>query len=284
MGGIEDVIRGGATGWLLEPGDDGALAHAMREGDPVVLPVKPTGEIAVGRVAGQDADLVMAAREGSYGQYCPITRSLEILGDRWTLLIVRDLNVGATSPPFANRGEQGTFPIVAWRRDGQITWGIEAIMLAAGTSVQWLRDELGLIASSADSAPSSSRTMAWTATSSSRSGSPGVRPAKARTLLDDRRGEPVTLGGRTVSVCRPRTRFRRRNDAGGQTRRRRGRCGQGFGCVQRRVRSLRLRTDGHRDPTRRRHALHPALPGVQAPAAEGRPGGGRQRWRRPVRR
>ena len=31
-----------------------------------------------------------------YGQYCPITRSLEILGDRWTLLIVRDLLVGRT--------------------------------------------------------------------------------------------------------------------------------------------------------------------------------------------
>jgi DNA-binding HxlR family transcriptional regulator len=30
-----------------------------------------------------------------YGQYCPITRSLEVLGDRWTLLIVRDLLVGA---------------------------------------------------------------------------------------------------------------------------------------------------------------------------------------------
>jgi DNA-binding HxlR family transcriptional regulator len=32
---------------------------------------------------------------GVYGQYCPITRSLEVLGDRWTLLIVRDLLVGA---------------------------------------------------------------------------------------------------------------------------------------------------------------------------------------------
>src|SRR5690242_13590046 len=31
-----------------------------------------------------------------YGQYCPITRSLEVLGDRWTLLVVRDLLVGAT--------------------------------------------------------------------------------------------------------------------------------------------------------------------------------------------
>jgi len=26
-----------------------------------------------------------------YGQYCPIARSVEILGDRWTLLIIRDL-------------------------------------------------------------------------------------------------------------------------------------------------------------------------------------------------
>ncbi len=31
-----------------------------------------------------------------YGQYCPVTRALEVLGDRWTLLVVRDLLVGAT--------------------------------------------------------------------------------------------------------------------------------------------------------------------------------------------
>jgi DNA-binding HxlR family transcriptional regulator len=31
-----------------------------------------------------------------YGQYCPITRALEVLGDRWTLLVVRDLLLGST--------------------------------------------------------------------------------------------------------------------------------------------------------------------------------------------
>ncbi|HEX5614489.1 MAG TPA: FGGY-family carbohydrate kinase [Acidimicrobiia bacterium] len=62
-----------------------------------------------------------------------------------------DLVVGDTSPPFASRGDGGTFPIVAWRRAGKLTWALEAIMLAAGTSVQWLRDDLGLIASSDDS-------------------------------------------------------------------------------------------------------------------------------------
>jgi DNA-binding HxlR family transcriptional regulator len=34
----------------------------------------------------------MAARE--YGQYCAVTRALELVGERWALLIVRDLLVG----------------------------------------------------------------------------------------------------------------------------------------------------------------------------------------------
>lgn len=30
-----------------------------------------------------------------YGQYCPVAKALEIVGDRWTLLIIRDLLMGA---------------------------------------------------------------------------------------------------------------------------------------------------------------------------------------------
>jgi glycerol kinase len=63
-----------------------------------------------------------------------------------------DLCLGPERPPFAVRGEGGSFPIVAWQRAGRITWGIEAIALSAGTAVEWLRDDLGLIASAADSA------------------------------------------------------------------------------------------------------------------------------------
>jgi DNA-binding HxlR family transcriptional regulator len=33
---------------------------------------------------------------GGYGQYCPISRAVEVLGDRWTILIVRDLLCGFT--------------------------------------------------------------------------------------------------------------------------------------------------------------------------------------------
>lgn len=31
----------------------------------------------------------------SYGQYCPVARAVELLGDRWTLLVVRDLLSGS---------------------------------------------------------------------------------------------------------------------------------------------------------------------------------------------
>lgn len=34
--------------------------------------------------------------EAGYGQYCPIARALEVLGARWTLLVARELLLGAT--------------------------------------------------------------------------------------------------------------------------------------------------------------------------------------------
>jgi glycerol kinase len=60
-----------------------------------------------------------------------------------------DVCTGAAPPASSRRGPHGTYPIVAWSRDRALTWGTEAIMLAAGTNVQWLVDDLGLIASPA---------------------------------------------------------------------------------------------------------------------------------------
>jgi glycerol kinase len=62
-----------------------------------------------------------------------------------------DVCVGPDHPPFARRGDAGCFPIVAWRQDGALTFGVEAIALAAGTNVEWLRDDLGVIGSAAES-------------------------------------------------------------------------------------------------------------------------------------
>jgi glycerol kinase len=62
-----------------------------------------------------------------------------------------DVVVGPERPSFDTRGRGGTFPIVAWRRDGQATWGLEAIMLSAGTNVEWLRDDLGILSTTGES-------------------------------------------------------------------------------------------------------------------------------------
>ncbi len=42
-----------------------------------------------------------------YGQYCPIAQSLEILGDRWTLLIIRDMLSGTKHYNALMRGLPG---------------------------------------------------------------------------------------------------------------------------------------------------------------------------------
>ncbi len=62
-----------------------------------------------------------------------------------------DVCVGEHAPASANRSPEGTFPIVAWSKDGVVTWGAEAIMLSAGSNIEWLRDDLGLIGSAEES-------------------------------------------------------------------------------------------------------------------------------------
>ena len=54
-------------------------------------------------------------------------------------------------PAGMSRGGAGTFPIVAFRVGGEATWGTEAVMLSAGTCIEWLRDDLGIIATSKES-------------------------------------------------------------------------------------------------------------------------------------
>ena len=62
-----------------------------------------------------------------------------------------DMVTGDRPATVAGRTSGGTFPIVAWSRDGQRTWGCEAIMLSAGTNVEWLVADLGILADAAES-------------------------------------------------------------------------------------------------------------------------------------
>ena len=60
-----------------------------------------------------------------------------------------DMVTGDTPPLSPDRSSHGTFPIVAWSRSGRLTWGSEAIMLSAGSAVEWLVDDMGLAPSAA---------------------------------------------------------------------------------------------------------------------------------------
>ena len=103
-------------------------------GEATVLPGAPP----IAGIAGdQQASLL--------GQACTVPGLAKITFGTGGML---DTVIGSTRPTFENRGGHGCFPIVAHRIGGVTTWGVEAAMLSAGTNVEWLRDDLGLIPTS----------------------------------------------------------------------------------------------------------------------------------------
>lgn len=72
-----------------------------------------------------------------------------------------DVCLDEHAPASTARTSHGTFPIVAWSRarpavhpgdsSPDLVWGAEAIMLSAGTAIEWLRDDLGIIDDVTDS-------------------------------------------------------------------------------------------------------------------------------------
>ncbi len=62
-----------------------------------------------------------------------------------------DVVTGAAAPAEIQRNAAGTYALPVWQLAGDLTWGAEAIMLSAGTNIEWLRDDLSIIESSAHS-------------------------------------------------------------------------------------------------------------------------------------
>ena len=50
-----------------------------------------------------------------------------------------------SAPTALTRLNSGCFPTVAFSRSGQVTWGVEGVVLSAGACLEWLRDDLGII-------------------------------------------------------------------------------------------------------------------------------------------
>jgi glycerol kinase len=82
------------------------------------------------------------------GQNCVVPGRAKITFGTGGML---DVCTGAEFPAATTRHPAGTFPMPMWCRNAETTWGVEGIMLSAGSNVEWLRDDLGLIDTSADS-------------------------------------------------------------------------------------------------------------------------------------
>jgi len=172
-----DLCVGTVDSWIAWTLSDGALHvtdltnaavtglvdHTARGWDPAVLETLriPAGTLprivdttgAIGEAAALPGTPVICGLVGDQqasliGQGCVTVGPAKITFGTGAML---DLVTGSTRPVEAARSEAGTFPIVAWKRGDEIVWGLEAIMLSAGTNVEWLRDDLGLIDSVAAS-------------------------------------------------------------------------------------------------------------------------------------
>ena len=98
------------------------------------------GPVIAGIIGDQQASLL--------GQGCTRPGLTKITFGTGAML---DVCIGAQRPPFETRGTHGCFPIITRSQGGVAQWGAEGIMLAAGTAVDWLVEDLGILSSAAES-------------------------------------------------------------------------------------------------------------------------------------
>lgn len=142
------------TGMRVADGSTWALDRLAYFGiDPVMLPTVVDSAAIVGNAialpgAPPIASMVGDQQGSLIGQGCvhPGVAKLT-LGTGGMLDLVTD----AAPPTEIERDPAGTYALPTWQLDGQLTWGAEGIMLSAGTNVEWLRDDLQIIETSAAS-------------------------------------------------------------------------------------------------------------------------------------
>ena len=151
---VTDHSNAAVTGMLL-PDCSGWSQHAL---DALRIPAGMLPSVVdTSGVFGQASALpgapplacLVGDQQGSLvGQSCVRPGQAKITFGTGGML---DLVTGEQGPTTGNRTADGTFPIVAWSRDGRLTWGTEAIMLSAGTNVEWLVTDLGILSTPAES-------------------------------------------------------------------------------------------------------------------------------------
>ena len=143
---VTGLLRGDASAW------NPAVLEALRVPESALPRLVDTSGV-LGPASALDGAPPIAALVGDQqaslvGQGCVRPGLAKITFGTGGML---DVCLGPERPTFDRQGGQGTFPIVAWRVGDDLAWGVEAVMLAAGTNVEWLRDDLAVIATAAES-------------------------------------------------------------------------------------------------------------------------------------
>jgi glycerol kinase len=151
---VTDVSNAGVTGLLSEQ------AHHWREDalealsiDVGVLPALVPSSGPVGVASALHGSPPISGMAGDqqaslFGQGCIRPGQAKATFGTGAML---DMCLGDKRPEFSPRGPAGTVPIVAWKIGPELTWGLEALMLSAGSNIEWLRDDVGLISDAAQS-------------------------------------------------------------------------------------------------------------------------------------
>jgi glycerol kinase len=135
---VTGLINASLSGW-----DDGVLS--LLELDAAMFPtiVDTMSDVGPARAlvgAPSITALVGDQSASLFGQSC-VGSGAKITFGTGAML---DMIHGTESPTSMNRFDSGCYPIVVRSDHGVVTWGIEGIVLSAGTCVEWLQ-ELGLI-------------------------------------------------------------------------------------------------------------------------------------------
>lgn len=156
----------------------------------------------------------MTERKAGYGQYCPISRALDVLGERWTLLVVRDLLVGTTRFNELARGLPGLSRSLLARRLRQLERagiversGTEYLLTEAGRGLEPIVFGLGAWGARftfGDPEPGeldAALLVWWMHGRLDTSGLPGKRHVLEIRFRDDRRPFWIVIESGAPSVC-----------------------------------------------------------------------------------
>jgi glycerol kinase len=143
--GVNGLVAVGVDGWDQHTIDVLGLDIAMM---PEIVDTMGAHGIASALPGSPPITALIGDQPASLFGQCCITKGVKITFGTGAML---DMVHGEVGPTTMNRFPSGCFPVVARSQGGKIVWGIEAIALAAGSCIEWLRDDLGFIIDPDDS-------------------------------------------------------------------------------------------------------------------------------------